>query len=429
VTIPENLPPTIANPYIKQVSEYAGKLLREELADGMLYHNFGHTAEVVEASQIIGRNSGLNDEELEILCIAAWMHDIGYTRIYAGHEEEGAHMATEFLHGIAYPEEKIQQVTSAIMATKVPQNPRNLIEDALCDADLIHLAGKDFFERGQVLRMEWERVCQTLFSDFDWLRFNLEFMDRHSYHTTYVQNRYTEQLEKNRKKLRKRIRKALEESPPAAAAVPTDNGTVKHPKGEKMVEKSEKPEKVEKAEKKEKSSRPERGIETMFRVTSRNHIDLSSIADQKANIMITTNALVISLVVSLLGRAMDENTFLLIPTLLLLAVCVTTIIFATLSTRPTITSGTFTAEDIRQRKVNLLFFGNFYNMTLEDYEQGLQEMMNDRDYLYGSMTKDIYFLGKVLGRKYRYLRICYSIFMYGLIISVLAFGIAFITAS
>jgi hypothetical protein len=68
-------------------------------------------------------------------------------------------------------------------------------------------------------------------------------------------------------------------------------------------------------------------------------------------------------------------------------------------------------------------------MSLEDYEHGLQEMMNDRDYLYGTMTKDIYFLGKVLGKKYRYLRVCYSIFMYGLIASVLAFGIAFITAS
>jgi hypothetical protein len=106
----------------------------------------------------------------------------------------------------------------------------------------------------------------------------------------------------------------------------------------------------------------------------------------------------------------------------LVLVCVGATIFAILATRPNISSGTFTKEDIENKKTNLLFFGNFHNMTLPDYDWAMEEMLKDRDYLYGSMVKDIYFLGVVLAKKYKFLRISYDIFMYGLIISMLAFG-------
>ena len=99
--------------------------------------------------------------------------------------------------------------------------------------------------------------------------------------------------------------------------------------------------------------------------------------------------------------------------------------FATLSTRPKVTEGKVTKEDIKQRKANLLFFGNFYNMALEDFQWGVNEMLKDPDFLYSTMSRDLYFLGIVFAKKYKYLSICYNLFMYGLITSVLAFGIAF----
>ena len=80
------------------------------------------------------------------------------------------------------------------------------------------------------------------------------------------------------------------------------------------------------------------------------------------------------------------------------------------------------------KKVNLLFFGNFYNMSLPDYDWAMKEMMSDREYLNSSMIKDIYFLGVVLARKYKYLRISYNIFMFGLVLAIVAFGIAFVFA-
>ena len=102
-----------------------------------------------------------------------------------------------------------------------------------------------------------------------------------------------------------------------------------------------------------------------------------------------------------------------------------TIIFSILATRPNITSGKFTREDIQSKKTNLLFFGNFFRMSLPDYDWAMQEMINDKNYLYSSMIKDNYFLGVVLAKKYRYLRISYDIFMYGIIVSMIAFAIAF----
>ena len=113
------------------------------------------------------------------------------------------------------------------------------------------------------------------------------------------------------------------------------------------------------------------------------------------------------------------------PTFVLIFFSVTSIIFAILSTRPKVTSGTFTRKDIEDRKVNLLFFGNFYKMPLQEYEWAVNEMMKDNEYLYNSLIKDLYFLGLVLERKYKLLRITYNIFMIGIIISVMAFVFAF----
>ena len=100
-------------------------------------------------------------------------------------------------------------------------------------------------------------------------------------------------------------------------------------------------------------------------------------------------------------------------------------VYATLSNRPKITEGKVTRESIKQRKANLLFFGNFYNMSLDEFQWGVNEMLKDPEYLYGSMSRDLFFLGKVLAHKYQYLSICYNTFMYGLIVSIAAFGIAF----
>ena len=147
-------------------------------------------------------------------------------------------------------------------------------------------------------------------------------------------------------------------------------------------------------------------------------------ADSKAHILIQVNSIIISVLLSLLLRKIEDHTNLEIPAIILLTVNLVTIIFSILATRPHIPPGTFNKEDLDQKKVNLLFFGNFYKMSLEEYAGGMLVMMDDADFLYGSLIRDVYYQGLALGKKYRWLRLSYNVFMYGLIASVLAFVIA-----
>lgn len=193
---------------------------------------------------------------------------------------------------------------------------------------------------------------------------------------------------------------------------------------EKVVELEEKVSKLREKVKKAKELKPTRGIETMFRITSKNHMELSAIADNKANIMISINSIILSVMVSVLIRKLEEYPHMTIPAVLLTVVCLTTIVFAVLATRPNVSKGKFERNDITNKETNLLFFGNFHRMNLQDYQWAMKEMLKDGEYLYGSMIKDIYFLGAVLGKKYRLLRISYTIFMFGFVFAVLGFIIA-----
>ena len=177
--------------------------------------------------------------------------------------------------------------------------------------------------------------------------------------------------------------------------------------------------------KKDKASQTERGINTVFRIMAQNQNNLSQMADSKANILISVNAIILSIVVSSLYTKLRDNPNLLIPLLVLVSVCVAAIVFSILATRPNVNHGKFTEDDIRTKKTNLLFFGNFFRMGLTDYSWAMQEMLADKEYLYSSIVKDNYFLGVVLAKKYSFLRIAYNIFMFGLILAIFAFGLAF----
>jgi hypothetical protein len=109
------------------------------------------------------------------------------------------------------------------------------------------------------------------------------------------------------------------------------------------------------------------------------------------------------------------------PILVFLVICLITIIIAILSTRPNIVTRKFTEEDIRQKNVDLNFFGNFVNLEYDDYLKYMKEIMKDDDYLYSIMIKNQYSLGNILSKKFRLVKIAYNVFMVGIIITVIVF--------
>jgi len=373
-----------------------------QLNDSYAYHNIHHVKKVAEAVKEIGEKSGLTADQMETAIIAAWIHDTGYTLGREKHEINSVEAAKKMLVDWGASNEKIEAVSRAIKATEMPQNPQDIVDMVVCDADLYHLSNENLFEAGQKLRKELAQVKEKEFTDKEWIKFNLKFLEDHTYFTEYGKTVLEKGKRKNIKNFKNKIK----------------------PKNDKKYLNNLEKE-LEKLQRKlDKTNRPERGIETMFRITSQNHITLSEMADSKANIMVSINAIVLSVIVSVLFRKFEEFPALLIPTLMLVGSCLLTIVYAVLATRPNISSGKFTTEDIKKKKTNLLFFGNFHGMELENYEWGVKEMMKDADFLYSSIIKDIYFNGKVLARKYKLLRTSYSIFMYGFVTSILAFLIS-----
>ncbi len=401
------------NKLLKKAQLYVFQFFKENLDNIYVYHDYTHTYETVQAAEELGVGNGLKKTEIEMVKLAAWFHDTGYVDTIEGHEQCSLKYAREFLEEHEYPEEKIQIIEGCILATKMPQNPQNIYEEVLCDADLHHLGSKNFFEKSNLLRIEWANTNAMSGDLIDSIKHEIGFLSQHRYHTPFAQLNLNQRKFKNVVDLKKNLQAAKDDK---------NKRAIKQAEVERKIKKD----KFEIERKKTKDEMPERGIETMFRISLRNHINLSAIADSKANTMLSINALILSITFSTLVPQFGDNPALFIPTMILLVVCMLAIITATMSTIPKVTMGTFTEEDIRQKKVNLLFFGNFFNVDLSDYEWGMKEMMKDRDYLYGSLIRDLYFLGKVLAKKYRYLRYCYNIFMYGLVITLLAFVVAFL---
>ncbi len=392
------------SPILKAAEERVERHYEEKVDElKYVYHNFQHTLDVVEVTQTIAQGYELSERDMEVLQLAAWFHDTGYDEGAEGHEQRGQHYARAFLTAQSYSEGDIQTVERLIEATHFDYTaPKDLLEEIIKDADYSHLGSNQYWDRCSRVRQEMLMTQQTFMSEAEWLRFELDFIQHHQFYTEYARELFEDRKIKNIKQLRKQLLRIMPE--------------LKKPK-------KNKPSANKDAELKELNLG--RGVETMFRATYRTHVNLSSIADNKANIMLSINAIIISIVVSNLVPKFSTNPYLVIPTFVLLSVCLTTLVFAILSTRPKVTEGKFTRTDIESKRSNLLFFGNFYKMDINDFHWGMMEMIKDSDFLYSSMTRDLYYLGVVLAKKYRYLRICYNIFMYGLILAVILFAVSY----
>jgi predicted metal-dependent HD superfamily phosphohydrolase len=389
---------------VQKAESHVFHLFKDKLSPDYIYHNFNHTLRVVNSAAAIAKEEGIGEEDLEVIMLSAWFHDVGYIDGPDNHEDRGAAAAEKFLSKNDYPKDKAEQVFDLIKVTKVGAEPETLHEKIIKDADCSHFADKNYPTLAELLREEWKITQGRTFSDKEWAQGNRRMlMQEHRFYTNYGMQTLQPLKEANIALLQNEI---------------AENEGVKKKSKEKINKK-----KLEKLEK------PDRGIDTVFRVTLGNHTRLSEIADSKANILLQVNAIIISIALTTLIPKLDSpsNAHLIIPTFIMMGFSVVSIIFAILSTRPKVTSGTFTREDIEGRKVNLLFFGNFYKMPLEEYEWAMNEMLKSRDYLYGSMIKDLYFLGLVLHKKYKLLRITYTIFMIGILVSVAAFVYAFKT--
>ena len=389
----------------KKIENFVTGLFDANHDETLAFHNLAHTQSVVHRTKEIAGHYNLGEKEMLVLYTAAWFHDTGHLFTDPkNHEPMSAEVMTKFMTGHTEDTDLIQQIKDCILSTKAPRNPTTLPQQIICDADTYHLGTKDFKETNKAM-ME-ENTLKT--GDLDKHAFNLgaiEMLKVHRYYTKYCQELLTKNKIKNMKKLKGKMEEKDENKEKAEQDPYHD--------GERLM-----------GMPKDKSGLMSKGIQTMLRLTSENHLKLSDMADHKANILISVNSIIISVILSVLLRKLQTDTYLTIPTILFLLVAVTTIVISIMATRPKISGGTFSEQDVLDKKTNLLFFGNFHRVSFEKYEVAMRKMMVDTDYLYGSLIKDIYSLGTVLGRKYKLVRLAYNIFMIGIIASVIAFALA-----
>lgn len=382
---------------LSKVEDFVTNMLANDLDGNYLYHNLRHTQRVVKSTKELLEAHDLKPKENDLITLAAWFHDTGYTEGPDNHEAASCTIARKFLDIEKCDEKLIQEVCTLIMATRRNHDPLNLLEEIMRDADSSHFGQSSYADTSEMLRQELALLGIADVPPKEWRKANIKmFQTEHRFYTDYAIKNWQEGKDKNLKKLVKDLKK------------------------------QKKTRQKEELKVKLKNQSPERGIQTMFRVTMRNHLKLSDIADTKANILLSVNAIIISLLLTNLIPKLDNpsNDYLLYPTGVFILFSIASMIMSVLATRPNVTSGEFTKEDVKAKKVNLLFFGNFHKMKLDDFEWAIQELIKDQNYVYNSLTKDLYFLGLVLDKKYKLLRWTYTIFMIGIILSTVAFFVA-----
>ena len=387
---------------VQKAGNKATQILKDKLPVEFVYHNINHTNRVVDSALEIIDNSTLTDEEIEVILVSAWFHDVGYIDGCKDHEENSQKYAEEFLKEQKAEKPFIEKVKSCIDATRIKSEPESLPEKVIKDADASHLAADDYDATSELLRQEWKLMEIKEYDPDEWIDVNIQMLSNiHQYYTNYAKENWQPKKRENLSELLKKKKKQ-----------------------EKKIEKEK-----QKAKYKAdfKNDNPERSIQTLFRTTLRNHINLSEIADTKANILLSVNAIIISLALSNIIPKLDNptNQHLMIPSMILVLFSVITIIMSIMSTRPQLTQGKFTKEQVRKREVNILFFGNFHKMNFDNYKWGIDQIMDDKDYVYEALTRDLHSLGIVLARKYNLLRLTYTVFVIGLLLSVISFLLAF----
>lgn len=193
---------------LNDIEEYVLSKLENGLPDNLYYHSVKHTIDVVTQVELIGRSEKISDEDMLLLKTAALFHDMGHIVDYDTHEEESAKLAQKILPKYHYNKKQIEQITTLIMATRMPPQPQNLLEEIMCDADLDYLGRTDFapvsvnlykemHERGKIKNLE------------EWNDHQSNFIKGHHYFTKTAQKLREVKKKKQLENIQEELNKAI----------------------------------------------------------------------------------------------------------------------------------------------------------------------------------------------------------------------------
>ncbi|UTW61889.1 HD domain-containing protein [bacterium SCSIO 12741] len=190
---------------IESAEKHVTELFREQLPEEAVYHSLEHTQFVVDKSREIGQHSGLTESELQLVELAAWFHDVGYLKQAKGHEDYSIKIAVPYLQNQGLNEDQIEFVVRCIEATRMPQQPKDLAGQVICDADLSHFGMAGMYDKTMILLKEMRNLCLHELEDGQWLQMTIDLLEHHEYFTPYARENFEEQKRINEKQIRQKL--------------------------------------------------------------------------------------------------------------------------------------------------------------------------------------------------------------------------------
>jgi len=386
----------------KQLAKVIGTYYKEHKRPGIIFHTEARTISVVKYALKAGKFYELPAEELFIIGAACWFHAMGY--LYKGEDPlaKSTEIAVTCLTKLEVAPAIIKSVGHLITSTRDGVIPLTLSEEIISDAILSYFAGKIFLKTNELRRKETEILENRTITKKNWLSETLAFLKEKEFFTDYSRSLSGKKYGDNLTVLEFKVNKNKAVEPVASKDEP----------GLAIIN-----------EGKKKKEMPEKGIETMFRILSGNNQRLRSLADNKAHILITVNSILLSAIISLLLRKVGDNAYLIVPTIITLTVSLVSMTFAIMATRPKVPI----VHSLRTKdgKIDdLMFFGIYYKMDVEEYTNQMFKVMGDWNLLYRTMIMDIHSQGMMVRTKFQFLKWAYNVFLFGLVVGVLGFIIA-----
>jgi len=409
--------PISTHSMLEQMRKHAMKIITN-FPEAIVYHDIDYAQRLIKNVERISQTENLSEDDTNIATTIAWAFTTGFDNLKSNFDngifennlsQNAQRNALVVLKSLKIDNTELgEKIILALDRINMPRVPETAIEKVVCDsitADLV-CRGDD-----SILKKIYQEILlhDVNLSKSNWYDVIINMSSQVELHTEYGKNEIAPKLDAVIESVKQEQRSIQD----ATKKVIT-----------KELEISDKELKKLKKRVKNMKGRDDRAIQTLMRTTSKNHYTLNEMVDRKANIMITVNSIILSLVISgIIGKAELQHPIHYLPVAMLALTSISSIVFAILSILPNRTQGKFTEEEIRGKQGNLLYFGNFHEMKQRDYEWGMLQMMNDSEYLYSSMVRDIYYLGQILYSKYSLIRWSLRIFLGGFVLSLIAFAV------
>jgi len=395
MTHPSTVSAPLQNKVLLQAQQFVLNLYNQKHNAALVYHNYAQMSAIAENIKQLARHTKRTSKTTEVALLAAYFHTTGYLDNYDDPKSAALRITKTHLEQQQYSD--LPQVLTSIESV-FTNNAKSVADALFSDARNAVLYGENYSQQSSLHRLELELVRDEKYTKKEWQQRELNQLLNVKFYTPYGKIHYAPMLAQNIARQKNRVEKGRVEATPT-------NDIVKSPFSQLEKEATA------------------RGAQTFFRANYRNHINLSAIADNKANIMISVNSILISVLITVLTwrNITETQPEVLLPGVIFLVTALASLIFAVLSARPKVTNLNEGKVEIAKVKKNIAFFGNFVTLNLEQYEAAMDEVLIDDELLYGNMSRDLYFLGKVLSKKYYYLAISYNVFMVGFSISVALF--------